>query len=249
MADRKRFKPTKDKHDGKDSKGRFTSGHKPYSTPGRPKAAAGFRESCREYLQMEGGFEKLVAIANNDKHKHQLDALELVCAYAYGRPTSSLEVKDLSAPKIEIIYENKPKMLEVNPKNGSLIYGSKVNEIQRICSICVRECRRSPDRSPPHPTHGAAFKSQYRGGKRAFKRRLPACGFVALGRAVALPMLTRGLRSGPSPRRRLRKTPILGLAVPNPGPRTRVLWAVEPRNAFALPRTREHQARGFLSTT
>jgi hypothetical protein len=132
MGARKRLRPTKDKHDGHDSKGRFTRGHKAYTTPGRPRAAMGFRDNCRNWMN-DDGFAKLVAIASNDKHRHQLDAIELLAAYGFGRPQVGVTVEHIQAPIINVIYPEEKKMVDVTPSKRNLLdalsnFGSSIGE-------------------------------------------------------------------------------------------------------------------------
>lgn len=57
---------------------------------GRPAVAKEFREKCREFMETEG-WVKLFSLAQKEG-KEQRYALELVCAYAYGRPRQGVEL-------------------------------------------------------------------------------------------------------------------------------------------------------------
>ena len=78
--------------DKRDEKGRFVKGNAPKS-PGRPAVARDFRKKCREFMEKEGGgWDELIAIAKDRKAKEQRFALELIAAYAYGKPKQGVEL-------------------------------------------------------------------------------------------------------------------------------------------------------------
>jgi len=57
---------------------------------GRPPVARDFRERCREFMQAKG-WKQLESIALDPQQPHQGRALELIAAYAYGKPTQPIE--------------------------------------------------------------------------------------------------------------------------------------------------------------
>lgn len=57
---------------------------------GRPKVAKEFKEKCRGFMDAEG-WDKLQEIARNNRSRDQFKALEMVCFYAYGKPTQDIE--------------------------------------------------------------------------------------------------------------------------------------------------------------
>jgi len=58
---------------------------------GRPKIAKEFKEKCREFMA-EDGWDKLVNIATDKKHRDHFRALELIMGYSYGKPKQGLEL-------------------------------------------------------------------------------------------------------------------------------------------------------------
>ncbi len=58
---------------------------------GRPAVAREFRERCREFMESDG-WDELIAIARG-KDKDKRAALELIAAYAYGKPRQGLDVE------------------------------------------------------------------------------------------------------------------------------------------------------------
>ena len=58
---------------------------------GRPKVAKEFKEKCRAFME-GGGWEKLQSIALNNRSRDQFKALEMICFYAYGKPTQDIEL-------------------------------------------------------------------------------------------------------------------------------------------------------------
>ena len=68
---------------------------------GRPPVARHFRERAREWMdEPGGGWDTLLRIAGDTKNPHHFRALELIAAYAYGRPSQRLEHADLEGPSI-----------------------------------------------------------------------------------------------------------------------------------------------------
>jgi len=60
---------------------------------GRPPIAKEFRDKCRNYMEAgEGGWDKLVSLASKSKPQIRIRALELITAYAYGKPAQAVEV-------------------------------------------------------------------------------------------------------------------------------------------------------------
>jgi hypothetical protein len=60
---------------------------------GRPAVAREFRKRCREFMEQEGGgWDELISLAKDRKAKEQRYALELIAAYAYGRPKQGVEL-------------------------------------------------------------------------------------------------------------------------------------------------------------
>jgi hypothetical protein len=76
--------------DKRDNKGRFTKGNAPKS-PGRPAVARDFRKRCRDFMEADG-WDILIDIAKDRKAKEQRYALELIAAYAYGKPKQGVEL-------------------------------------------------------------------------------------------------------------------------------------------------------------
>jgi hypothetical protein len=58
---------------------------------GRPKIAQEFKDKCREFMS-EDGWEKLKLLATNGRSKDHMKALELIAAYAYGKPKQGIEL-------------------------------------------------------------------------------------------------------------------------------------------------------------
>ena len=71
---------------------------------GRPKVAKEFKEKCRDFMSDEG-WEKLKSIAINGKKKDQFRALELIAAYAYGKPKQGVELSGEDGGNINITIE------------------------------------------------------------------------------------------------------------------------------------------------
>ncbi|MFI5142967.1 MAG: hypothetical protein ACHQQS_06615 [Thermoanaerobaculales bacterium] len=75
----------------RDAGGRFVPGTPTPNSGGRPAIAKVFRQRCREFMEEdEGGWKKLIALARG-RGQVAFRALELVAAYAYGRPAQRLE--------------------------------------------------------------------------------------------------------------------------------------------------------------
>jgi len=58
---------------------------------GRPAVVREFRERCREFMTAEG-WEHLKEIARAKRHRDRYRALELIAAYAFGKPTNKIEL-------------------------------------------------------------------------------------------------------------------------------------------------------------
>ena len=58
---------------------------------GRPKVAQEFRERCREFMESDG-WDELIKLAQKD-NKDKRAALELIAAYAYGKPKQGIELE------------------------------------------------------------------------------------------------------------------------------------------------------------
>lgn len=83
----------------RDAKGRFVKGSRSPS-PGRPATSKAFRERCRQYMTEEG-WDLLAAMARTPG-KDQRPALELIAAYAYGRPTQPIAGDD-ELPAVHVV--------------------------------------------------------------------------------------------------------------------------------------------------
>ena len=71
---------------------------------GRPKVSTVFRNNCREFMSEEG-WKKLKTIAVSTKRKDQIKALELIAAYAYGKPKQGVELTGEDGGEINITIE------------------------------------------------------------------------------------------------------------------------------------------------
>jgi len=59
---------------------------------GRPAVAKDFRERCREFMEKEsGGWDTLEEMATEKAGSFRARAVELISAYAYGKPAQKLE--------------------------------------------------------------------------------------------------------------------------------------------------------------
>lgn len=58
---------------------------------GRPKVAETFKQDCRAFMTAEG-WDKLQNMARNDRNRDQWKAIELIAAYAYGRPRQGIDL-------------------------------------------------------------------------------------------------------------------------------------------------------------
>ena len=83
---------------GRDSRGRFTKGNK---GGGRPAIASDFRKRCREFMEADG-WRILIDMASDPKAKEQRYALELIAAYAYGRPKQGVELSGPDGAPVQI---------------------------------------------------------------------------------------------------------------------------------------------------
>jgi len=86
--------------DKRDSKGRFTPGNAPKS-PGRPAVARDFRKRCREFME-DSGWDELISLATDRKAKEQRYALELIAAYAYGKPKQGVELSGPDGAPVQL---------------------------------------------------------------------------------------------------------------------------------------------------
>ena len=57
---------------------------------GRPPVARDFRERCQNFMQAKG-WKTLEQLATDPDQPHQARALELIAAYAYGKPSQPIE--------------------------------------------------------------------------------------------------------------------------------------------------------------
>ena len=69
----------------------------PTDTPGRPYVAKDFRVLCRAFMEeaspeKPGGWTILAEMARDKHSPHRARAIELISAYAYGKPPSELKV-------------------------------------------------------------------------------------------------------------------------------------------------------------
>jgi len=77
----------------RDSKGRFLPGNK---GGGRPAIAFDFRIIYREFMEKTGGgWDTLIDMASSTG-KHQHAALQLITAYAYGKPVNPVAAEVLA---------------------------------------------------------------------------------------------------------------------------------------------------------
>jgi hypothetical protein len=58
---------------------------------GRPAVAKEFRERCREFMESEG-WTSLISMAQDKKDRDRYRALDLLAAYAYGKPKQGVEL-------------------------------------------------------------------------------------------------------------------------------------------------------------
>jgi hypothetical protein len=73
---------------------------------GRPAIAKGFRDRCKGFMEKDG-WKDLMEVARNAHDKDRVRALELIAAYAYGKP--SQEVKhDVSETVTKLILDLVP---------------------------------------------------------------------------------------------------------------------------------------------
>ena len=70
---------------------------------GRPKVAKAFREECRKFMAEEG-WEYLFKLARQEG-REQKPAVELIAAYAYGKPKQGVELSGEDGNDIKIIIE------------------------------------------------------------------------------------------------------------------------------------------------
>jgi hypothetical protein len=110
----------------RDERGRFLPGAAPVS-PGRPAIAREFRQKCREFMEREGGgWDMLIKLAANGKASDRRYALELIAAYAYGKPRQGVEVSGegggpvvlATVPTAEIVERAKAAIAQVEARHG-----------------------------------------------------------------------------------------------------------------------------------
>lgn len=82
-------------------KGRFRPGQSG-NPGGRPAVGKMFRERCKEFMNAEG-WDHLLGLARTPS-KQQLPALELIAAYAYGKPTQPIDGDGEGGP-IRVVWE------------------------------------------------------------------------------------------------------------------------------------------------
>jgi len=68
---------------------------------GRPKMAEVFKKNCREFMDEEG-WQELKNIAVATKHRDKFKALELIAAYAFGKPRQDVDVNSTEGIKIKV---------------------------------------------------------------------------------------------------------------------------------------------------
>ena len=71
---------------------------------GRPAVAKAFKDRMREWMDRDtdGGAARLIAMAEDPEHRDQFAALQLIAAYAYGKPTQAVEVDGQVALRIVV---------------------------------------------------------------------------------------------------------------------------------------------------
>ena len=104
-------KPSENGTSGRDESGKFVKGNKLGKSCGRPKAFHAFQERCQEFAT-EQGWAELVELATS-KGKSALGALELIFAYAYGRPKQIVSGEDGAPIPIALILPNDGLRLNV----------------------------------------------------------------------------------------------------------------------------------------
>jgi hypothetical protein len=76
---------------------------------GRPAVARDFRERCRQFMEKPGGgWQQLADLASDPTSRDRFQALALIGAYAYGKPTQPLSGEDGNAIPIRVVYEDGP---------------------------------------------------------------------------------------------------------------------------------------------
>jgi hypothetical protein len=68
---------------------------------GRPAVAKEFRARCRDFMQAHG-WRQLEAIACDRKDRDKYRALELIAAYAYGKPKQGIELTGADGGPVEL---------------------------------------------------------------------------------------------------------------------------------------------------
>lgn len=81
--------------------GRFKKGRSG-NPSGRPVVAKGFRDRCKEFMDVEG-WRTLIEMARQPA-RDQLPALTLIASYAYGKPTQPISGLDDAPLTIRIEY-------------------------------------------------------------------------------------------------------------------------------------------------
>lgn len=69
---------------------------------GRPAVAREFREKCKGFMEEEG-WGLLMAIARDAEAKDSRYALELIAAYAYGKPKLGVELTGADAMPLSVV--------------------------------------------------------------------------------------------------------------------------------------------------
>jgi len=84
---------------------------------GRPKGAVGFKERCREFMNIDG-WPILVDMANDPKNKDRFKAVELILGYAWGKPKQGIELTGDEGDAIKIVYTTKWGNGHVDAREG-----------------------------------------------------------------------------------------------------------------------------------
>ena len=71
---------------------------------GRPKVNILFRDRCRAFADEEG-LQALIDIAQAEKHRDRMKAIELLLAYGYGKPKQGVELSGEDGNELKIVIE------------------------------------------------------------------------------------------------------------------------------------------------
>lgn len=92
MGDAQNSKPTVGKPFAKGKSG---------NPGGRPAIASDFRKRCREFMEADG-WRILIDMASDSKAREQRYALELIAAYAYGKPKQGVELSGPDGAPVQL---------------------------------------------------------------------------------------------------------------------------------------------------